>query len=279
MIFDTRRKPDPSRSARWSCSPGRRRGSAARRPRLLGARGYRLGLIDRDEAAARRPGGRAAGARRHDRRRAADVRDGAGVQGGRRAIERAIGPIEVLVACAGVGTALDGARPRPRGVPPDARGQRARRGADDRGGLAGDVRARDGAHRRDLERRRLSRPALDARLLGVEGRARDLPRRAPARPEAARGADHDGLSGLRPDGDDRRHAVPPTRSRCSSPSRRPSTSSARSSAARATTTFPLVAPRSAWACSAGCPDRVFDWVHGPGRARGPDDRVLRGSSA
>jgi len=70
----------------------------------LAARGYRLALIDRDAAPldavvgqARERGAVAEG-------RAADVCDDGGLKGAVAALEEAVGPTDVVVACAGVGT-------------------------------------------------------------------------------------------------------------------------------------------------------------------------------
>jgi short-subunit dehydrogenase len=65
----------------------------------LAARGYRLGLIDRAEG----PLAVVADELKVEAR-AADVRDGSAVRQAVAALEYAVGPIDVLVPCAGVGT-------------------------------------------------------------------------------------------------------------------------------------------------------------------------------
>jgi short-subunit dehydrogenase len=109
MIFNTRRNPDPSRSPVVLLT-GAAQGIGRATARALGMRGYRLGLIDRNEEAVlhvaeelRERGGMIEA-------QGADVCDGQALKEAVDAIERAIGPIEVVVACAGFGrlsTAID----------------------------------------------------------------------------------------------------------------------------------------------------------------------------
>jgi short-subunit dehydrogenase len=76
----------------------------------LAGPGFRLGLIDRDAAALAELAGRIEGARRDDSIVAepADVCDGSGLATAVGRIERKVGPIDVLVACAGVGRIASG---------------------------------------------------------------------------------------------------------------------------------------------------------------------------
>jgi short-subunit dehydrogenase len=78
--------------------------------RALGARGYRLGLIDRDESALLAVADELAGKGVSVDARGADVRDGETLKAAVAGIESAVGPTEVLIACAGIGrlsSALD----------------------------------------------------------------------------------------------------------------------------------------------------------------------------
>ena len=143
----------------------------------LGARGYRLGLIDRDreplDAVADDLRGRGVTVSAE----AADVRDGEALRSAVAAFEQAVGPIDVVVACAGVGlrsTALDlnlegfrlmlevnvlGVARTIEAVLP---GMFARK----RGHIVGISSVTS-----------FSGDAVDARLLSVEGRANELSRR------------------------------------------------------------------------------------------------------
>ena len=160
----------------------------------LAARGYRLGLIDRADGPLGEPGRRAGRRGGTVAAEAADVREPAGAQGGGRRARARGRADRGARRLRGGRDALVGARPRPRGVPRDARGQRARRGADDRGGPAGDVRAGAGhivgissvAGYRGLPWMpgySASKAALATYLEGLRPGS-----------EAARGADHDRLS-------------------------------------------------------------------------------------
>jgi short-subunit dehydrogenase len=71
--------------------------------RVLAARGFRLGLVDRDAALLEMVAGEIGRAGAAVSARPADVRDGAGLKAAVAAIERVLGPTEILVACAGVG--------------------------------------------------------------------------------------------------------------------------------------------------------------------------------
>lgn len=76
----------------------------------MGVRGFRLGLIDRDATALDAVVSELRGRGVAVEGRAADVRDGDALKAAVAAIEQAVGPTDVLVACAGVGrlsTALD----------------------------------------------------------------------------------------------------------------------------------------------------------------------------
>jgi short-subunit dehydrogenase len=76
----------------------------------LAARGFRLGLIDRDAAALAELAGRISGERKEVSVAAesADVTDAPGLASAVGRIERQAGPIDVLVACAGVGRIASG---------------------------------------------------------------------------------------------------------------------------------------------------------------------------
>lgn len=71
--------------------------------RELGDRGYRLGLIDRDEARLAEVADELRGRGIRLEARAADVRDADAVRSAVDGVEGGVGPTDVLVACAGVG--------------------------------------------------------------------------------------------------------------------------------------------------------------------------------
>lgn len=76
----------------------------------LGARGYRLGLIDRDAGPLDDVAARLRSTSVLVSSKPADVRDGDALRGAVSSLESEIGPVEIVVACAGVGglsTAVD----------------------------------------------------------------------------------------------------------------------------------------------------------------------------
>src|SRR4051794_40574616 len=103
MGFLVRRTPDPA-APETVLLTGAARGIGRATAFALGARGYRLGLIDREEG----PLAALVGELREKgisfEIRVADVRDGQRLKEAVGALESSLGPTDVVVACAGVGT-------------------------------------------------------------------------------------------------------------------------------------------------------------------------------
>jgi short-subunit dehydrogenase len=100
--------PQPTAKARPVTGPvvllsGASRGIGRATAQALAARGYRLGLLDREEGPLVALAGELASTGAKVAARAADVCDGDALKEAVAALEREVGPTEVVVTCAGVG--------------------------------------------------------------------------------------------------------------------------------------------------------------------------------